>query len=230
MKKYLFFLPLALLILLSACTSVWNDDYADFQGDAESDRTLFFRMYIEPFAGKWNFVSYEILTKTVVSDADGTIRDNIQGRETGGIEASWTFETDGWGVIALKKDPTYLPTGETTPNNNTSPLLKYGKEFQWRVENDSTMMLTFYMTSDNTETYEARYHWENGAETEMNNADKENPYWNDILSLTVDYTTTGNYAELETAYAGYTSFNTSYNGMGCTFTTDVTLIYYLQRN
>lgn len=227
MKKHLFFLPLALLVVFSACSSEWAEDMGDLES-AYNERTLFYRMYVEPFAGQWNFVCYDVLTKTVVSDAEGTIRDNIQGRDTREIEASWTFETDGWGVIALKKSPTHLPTGETTSNDNISPLLKYGKEFQWKVDNDSTMMLTFYMTSDNTEVYEARYNWNNGAE--MSNADKKNPYWDDNLSLTINYTTKGNYAELENTYAGYTNFNTSYNGTGCTFTTDVTLTYYLQRN
>lgn len=225
MKKYLTFFPLALLFVFSACTADINmNDKISEDGEG----ILSYRMYIEPFAGKWNFVSYDILTKTVVSDANGTVRDNIQGRDTREIEASWTFETDGWGVIALKKNPTYLPTGETTPSDDNSPLLKYGKEFQWEVENDSTMMLTFYLTGDSTETYEARYKWENW--TEMSNADKKSPYWNDNLSLTVDYTTTGNYAELEKTYAGYTTFNTNYDGTGCTFKTDVTLTYYLQRN
>ena len=225
MKKHLTFFPLALLFVFSACTA---DGYMNDRISEEDGDILSYRMYIEPFAGKWNFVSYDILTKTVVCDTDGTVRDNIQGRDTRDIEASWTFETDGWGVIALKKNPTYLPTGEATPNDNISPLLKYSKEFQWKVDNDSTMILKFYLTSESTETYEARYNWENWEE--MSNADKKSPYWNDNLSLTVSYTTTGNYAELEKTYAGYTYFNTSYDGTGCTFKTDVTLTYYLQRN
>ena len=227
MKKNSIFLALALLVLLGACSS---ERYGDMQGtiDADGEKSLLYRMYVEPFAGQWNFVCYDILTKTIVTDADGTVRDQIQGRDTRQAELVWTFGTDGWGSIVLKKEPRNLPTGDSSPNGNFHPLLKYGKEFQWKVDNDSTMLLTFYLSDDATETYEARYDWNNGAET--TDADEENPYWDDNLSLTVNYTATGSYAELGNNYAGYTESNDRYDGTGCTFTTDVTLTYYLQRN
>ena len=259
MKKNAFYrlLPLFALTVLMACSEDGTNFYSDLT-DSNSEE-LYHRLYVQPFLGQWNFYCYDILTQTIFNGPDGKVLDNIQGRDSREISATWTFTGDGWGTIVLKKE-TILPTttsnsANTSPtvfdkpndqrepahfgmakkrrmksNDNLSPLLVFGKEFQWSVDGDSIMNIIFYMDDDVRETYRAEITWENISLYEINHpdTDTENPYWDDNVSLSIHFTRKGGYDSLVSLYSGYPVYG-EYNGTGYTYTSDVTLTYHLQR-
>ena len=240
MKKTLQLLPLALLIVLAACSE--EKDYAELKGqvpendfELSSTSSLYYRKYIEPFVGKWFINNYDLATQTTILDADGNALETIRGRETREILGTWTFEKDGWGTFVLAKKGSAYSTSESLhardntpfPNDNLSPLFRYGNEFQWVVKNDSTMAITFYKSGEKKDTYDAFIEW-----PQLTNADKTNPYWGDNVNLTIQYTTTGSYFDVESIYPDYSTFSGigSSSGNISGYTCDVSLTYILQRN
>ena len=229
MKKPIYLLFFCLAAMLAAC-SVEHEDYLANYPDKDGEITsLEYRKYMEPFVGPWSFVGYDIVTHTVVSAADGTVLNNIHGKDSREVSATWTFNGDGWGTIVFDKN-TSSKTGNASsgagdgfPYHTLHPLLIIDKEFQWVVSNDSIMKIQFYGDTA-SDIYDARFFWP------IAQADNElsQNYKTDVLTLAIDYTTYSDFNAVCDIYSGYDA-NSTYDGTGCTYTIDVTASYHLVR-
>lgn len=217
MKKTIYLLSLALTVLLTAC-SVDNDTESFIKEEDNAERTLFYRLYVEPYVGQWNLTSYYTITRTNVLASDGIVCDEINGVNSQEMKGTWTFQSDGWGTISLQE-------------GYSCPLLDHGSayEFQWYpTEETGVLHLTLYYTENKTTseiTFDAIPEWPNYA-SDIANAQS---YDADRFSLIIHYQTNGVYAELDDLYPEYTQNNNRYDSMGCTFIQYVMLYLSFER-
>ena len=243
MKKTLQLLPLALLIVLAACSE--EKDSAELKGQVPDENyelsglitPLSGMNYGRYFVGQWLQYSTSTVTNTVVKTADGTFCDNIHGGNTYENRILWTFESNGNGTLEKATDessqaPGY-PGPYSWPNENV-----FKNDFLWMALNDSILNILLFYKDDVAEIkgkkYESRlfiYTWLHDETTNSDEKKENNPYGYDGLSLSYHYTETGYNGTLASYYPGYSSSgNENYDLEKSYAEIDCTVTHYLQRN
>ena len=162
MKKTLQLLPLALLIVLAACSE--EKDNAELKGQVPDENFELSGLsplnsgmnYGRYFVGQWLQHSTSTVTNTVIKTDDGTVCDNIHGGNTYENRILWTFNSNGSGTLEKAIDESWQ--APVYPGPYSWPIESaFKNEFLWIVGNDSVIYLRLFYKDGLAEIKEKEY-------------------------------------------------------------------------